>query len=138
MFDVQVEGSEVVIKNLEKFSDKSKNLSSAFKQISSDLLKSHETNFKQQGTSFGSRWPERTQSYAWPLMQKTGKLASSFKGSYNSDSAEVTNTADYAIFHQLGTRRGLPVRNLVGLAGNGGKTDINNAVRTLREHLGLK
>ena len=42
----------------------------------------------------------------------------------------------YAKYHQLGTRR-LPVRNLIGLAGDAGKTDINDAIRTLRKHLML-
>lgn len=137
MFDVEVSGDGATIKNLSKIAGKSANLGPAFKQISSDLLKSHQINFQSQGTRFGSRWPARKYVYPWQILNKTGKLSQGFKGTSTNNSATVTNTVSYAKYHQLGTKR-LPVRNLIGLAGDGGKTDINEAIRTIRKHLELE
>lgn len=137
MFDVEVSGDEAVIKNLSKIAGKSKNLAPAFQQISSDMLKSHQINFQSHGTRFGSRWPARKYIYPWEILHKTGKLSRGFKNTSTNDSATVTNIVSYAKFHQLGTRK-LPIRNLIGLAGDGGKTDINEAIRTIRKHLELE
>ena len=136
MFDIEITGAGAVIKNLDTIAGKGENLAPAFRTIAGDLLKSHELNFRQHGTRFGDRWPNRKYNYDWPIMKKSGTLSRGFKCSSTARSAEVTNTVSYAKWHQFGTRR-LPVRNLIGLAGDGGKTDINNAIRILRKHLML-
>lgn len=136
MFDIRVSGGEVIIGNFDAIAGRGRDMSPAFRQIASDLLKSHQFNFRQHGARFGERWQNRKRYYSWPILQKSGRLSRGFKASSTANSAEVTNVVSYAKYHQLGTRR-LPVRNLIGLAGDAGKTDINDAIRTLRKHLML-
>lgn len=137
MFDVEVHGDEAIIKNLDRIAGKSANMAPAFSKISSDMLKSHQLNFQNHGTRFGSRWPARKHVYPWEILHKTGTMSRSFRGTSTNNSATVTNTVSYAKYHQFGTRK-LPVRNLIGLAGDGGKDDINEAIRTIRKHLELE
>lgn len=134
MFDIRVDGAGAVIQNLDRINRQGQNLGPAFRQIAGDLLKSHQMNFRSHGTRFGEKWAPRKRVYKWAILEKTGKMSHSFRGKSNSNSAEVTNVVSYAKYHQLGTRK-LPIRNLIGLAGDGGRTDINEAVRTIRKHL---
>lgn len=126
--------TNAVILGFERLGKQSRNLSPAFRQIANDLVKSHQINFRSHGTRFGEKWAPRKRMYKWAILEKTGKMSHSFRGKSDSNSAEVTNTVSYAKWHQLGTRR-LPVRNLIGLAGDGGRTDLNDALKTIRKHL---
>lgn len=134
--DIKIEGDKAVIQNLDRLNRNGANLSPAFSQIASEMLKSHELNFKQNGDRFGTKWPERKREYDHDILYDTGKLSRGFKSASSAKSAEVTNTVSYAKYHQLGTRK-LPIRNLIGLAGDGGKIDINSAIQILRKHLEL-
>lgn len=126
--------TQAVIQNLDRLGRQGKNLSPAFRQIANDLVKSHEINFRSQGVRFGTKWAPRKRLYKWAILEKTGKLSHSFRGKSDSNSAEVTNVVSYAKYHQLGTRK-LPIRNLIGLAGDGGRKDLDAALRTIRKHL---
>ena len=136
LLDVTVTGDTVVIDTMNGIVNKGENLAPAFSDIAEMMLESHNANFKAQGTRFGSQWPPRAHVYPWPILEKTGKMKKSFTATSNATEAVIANSTKYYRFHHLGTRR-LPQRNLIGLAGDGGKTDINEAVRILRKHLNI-
>ena len=123
-------GSEIVIENFRRLEKKAGNMRSAFGKIADLMTKSHEVNFKSQGSRFGKKWGARKRSYPWPILQKTGKLSKSFKSSYDSHSAMVENTASYAKWHQGGTRK-MAARPTVGWA----EKALNDAVRVLRKSM---
>ena len=50
------------------------------------------------------QWNQRKAFYAWPILNKTGKQRDSFKTSVSGDTFTITNTAQYAKYHQYGTK----------------------------------
>lgn len=123
-------GDKVVIENFQKIAKKAENTRPTFGKIADLMLKSHNKNFQQQGSRFGSKWANRKKSYPWPILKKTGKLSKSFKSSYDSQSATVENTATYAKWHQSGTRK-MTARPIAGWD----TSDLNEIVRTIRKDL---
>lgn len=86
----------------------------AFNEIKDEVVKIHVQNIDTRGKTFKSPWPKRKALYPWPLMNKTGKLRSSFNGKVTKMKLEVTNKVPYARYHHLGMGR-LPERKLGGM-----------------------
>ena len=122
-------GSEIVLEKLRKIERQTGSMRPVFGKIADLLKKSHEVNFEGHGTRFGHKWAGRKRAYSWPILQKTGALSKSFRSSYDDKSATVKNTASYAKYHQLGTKR-MVSRPIVGWADK----DLNEVVRIIRKN----
>lgn len=84
--------------------------SSPLKKIGSELQKTFQDNFAQDGGLFGG-WQERTKDYPWPILQKTGRMRQSFVEDVNKQNIAITNTAPYFMYHQSNKpRKRLPRR----------------------------
>lgn len=79
------------------------------------LKKETQQNFDQQGRIYGN-WKPLAQSTreqrtrlgfgaARPILVRTGRLKKGFVTSSTSTKAEISNTANYAKYHQFGTKR---------------------------------
>ena len=52
---------------------------------------------------YGNSWAPRKHDYAWPALKKTGNLYNSYEKAKSNDSVSISDTADYAVYHQEGT-----------------------------------
>lgn len=77
-------------------------------------------NFAAEGRP---SWPERTRSYDWPMLNKTGAMGGrALEDTQNWDHGVTVHhlnirSTSYGMYHQYGTSR-LPVRKFVMLTGS--------------------
>lgn len=109
---VEVQGMEKVLKKLHNLERGVKDLTPAFTDVSVVLIQEFKANFNAQGNVLEAPWKPRVKSYPWPLLQKTGKMKSSWLSKPTRKDLEISNTAKYAQYHHFGSTR-LPVRKLV-------------------------
>ena len=90
-----------------------------FQDVAQDLKEFTQGDvFDSEGSAAGQHWAELSEPYAhlkalqYPgkgLLEATGLLLDSFTSIIQSDSMLFTNTASYAIYHQVGTSK-MPAR----------------------------
>ena len=78
------------------------------------VIKVTKRGFASQKAPSGRSWPKRTQSRPWPLLDRTGRLKSSFKARESTGKATIYSNNRIFKFHQLGTRN-LPARVMLAV-----------------------
>lgn len=95
--------------------------------------------FKQGGHQGhgGHAWIARQKSYPWPILNKTGDLMRSVFSRMNDGRLMIAAQARHAIFHQKGTKKGLPPRPIIVRTSKDMhelkrrlKTNLERAIRT--------
>lgn len=84
-----------LIKDLEEFpNDVAEEITELGDEFVAELEKTH----KQGKDPYGVSWEPRKASYAWPILNKTGKLVGSYDSNKasNNKSVSISNTAEYA------------------------------------------
>ena len=79
----------------------------------------------------GATWVARQRTYPWPILRKTGALMRSVFSRMNDGRLMVAAQARHAIFHQKGTKKGLPARPIVVRTAQ----DMTELKATLKQHL---
>lgn len=110
--NIQVNGVQDIERHFDKIVKTMDDLTRPFDEITKDWMKKFDSNFPATGGILKQSWPERKYKYAWPILQKTGKLRRSFSREVNKRDASIENKVEYAKYHQFGTPR-LPIRRII-------------------------
>lgn len=81
------------------------------------LLSTTQLNFGVVGSMMGG-WKPRKRIYAWPLLQKSGRMRRNFQSKVSSNMMEIWNPTSYFPYHQSNRpRRRLPRRVMLKIIG---------------------
>lgn len=128
---VTVDGATQVIATLVGVEKQGANLKPAMDK-SAELVKTTiKQNFSSNGRLLDKPWEARKQVYSWPMLNKTGEMKGSFKHVSTSKDATISNTNFKFKYHQLGTRRGLPARKMLGITFN----DAQKIAQIITDHM---
>lgn len=75
------------------------NFEAPLRNIGSELQKTFQDNFAQEGALFGG-WPARKQDYPWPILNKTGRLRQGFRQNLGKTELLIYNVVPYFKYHQ--------------------------------------
>ncbi len=95
---VTLEGEAQVSRRLLIVSDGITDFTSPLRNIGSELQKTFQDNFSQQGALFGG-WQERKKDYPWPILNKTGRLRQGFQQNLGTELV-IFNPVPYFVYHQ--------------------------------------
>jgi phage gpG-like protein len=107
--DIEVDDAKVR-QRLRMMGVRAKNFSPVFEQAREDLERSNRANFMSNGLPVGG-WKPRKAVYAWPVLQRTGRLFNSLTNLAGPEnvvtpmSAQFGTSVEYAKFHQYGTEK---------------------------------
>lgn len=127
---VRIDGVKQVSKKLNSITAAVKSLEKPFEEIGKDWMKKYDDNFPAEGGVLKQPWKPRIRAYAWPILQKTGKLRAGFKKKVDKSYMEIANRVKWAQYHQFGTAR-LPVRRLI----NATSEMVDFAVKKINDYL---
>lgn len=107
-------------RKLERFAKEVREPTAANREASIALYGRVIRNFDQQGALFG-RWvplaiatvKEKQRIGKEQPLVRTGQMRQGFVPFYSADNAGVRNEVEHAYYHQHGTSRGLPARNML-------------------------
>lgn len=123
--DIEIKGDKELIAKMKKLGDAMNDWQAELKEVGEVLKDIYSTSvFVTEGSVIGESWQPLSEQYEfWKrknypgkrILQRTGTMQKSY--TYTADMLEMRlwNETDYAIFHQRGTRRGLPARVMVKL-----------------------
>lgn len=99
------------------------------KDIEKVSFRFYKHNFKQRQfwDKQKDKWSKRKKNYNHPPLENTGHLYNSFKSSISNNEITISNTADYAIFHNEGTGK-IPQRQFLGES-----KELNNRIEKMIE-----
>lgn len=95
-----VEGSTELSRRLLIMSDGIKDFHEPLTVAAAEVRRSVDMNFDTAGNLLAGGWPPRSKVYAWPILQKSGKMRQSFQTQIQRDQAVIGNSADYFKYHQ--------------------------------------
>lgn len=117
-FSISVGGVEQVVNRLEGISDRGKNMKPVLSKAASIIISSIKLNFISNGSRLakftGGGWLPRKVEPGWPILRRTSAMYGSFKANVDAEKAVIFNSDNKFAFHQLGTRRGIPARRMLG------------------------
>ena len=116
-----VQNVERRFKNIGKAVD---DMRKPFDEITREWSETFDKNFPATGSALNQPWPPRKRLYAWPILQKTGKLRKGFNRKIEKKEAEIENKVKYAKYHQFGTTF-LPVRRVIDVTDRMAKFAVN-------------
>ncbi len=96
---VTLEGEAQVSRRLLIVADGITNFEAPLRNIGSELQKTFQQNFAQQGALFGG-WAERKKDYPWPILNKTGRMRQGFRQNLGKQELIITNVTPYFKYHQ--------------------------------------
>lgn len=107
---ITITGQKEEIAKLQKLKDKLTDFGSAMKTIGDEVVRYYAGEaYTSQGGVFDTIWPELSPAYAkrkadkYPgrgILVASGDMQRSFEADPHTDSVAITNTADYAVYHQ--------------------------------------
>jgi phage gpG-like protein len=97
--EVTLEGEKQVSRRLLIVADGIQNFEPPLRSIGSELQKTFQDNFTQQGALFGG-WPARKKDYPWPILNKTGRMRQGFRQNLGKTELLLYNTVPYFKYHQ--------------------------------------
>lgn len=113
----EIEGVSELNRRLLIMSDGVKDFTEPLTASVSEVKRSIDLNFDAAGAVFESGgWMPRKIMYAWPILNKTGKMKSSFTDTVGREQATIGNSADYFKYHQSNqARKKIPRRVMLKL-----------------------
>lgn len=90
------------LKKVSKAVALAKDLKPAFDDIGKVVVQEFTANFDSEGGILESPWPKRQKEYAWPLLNKTGRLKSTWTTKAEPKKLTITNPVEYAKYHHFG------------------------------------
>lgn len=108
---IDIEGEKQLNRRLLIISDGVSDFSRPLTAIGSELQKTFQDNFAEEGSLFGG-WAKRKDNNPWPILQKTGRMRGSFRTRQSGkDKIILDNPTPYFKYHQSNqTRRKIPRR----------------------------
>jgi phage gpG-like protein len=100
--------SSIFQQQLNKFKDKISSLTNLVEEViievSKEIEKDVASKFAKGKDPEGTSWKPRKFNYAWPILNKTGRLNSSRTVKFTNSSFSIAYSVPYAVFHQNGTK----------------------------------
>lgn len=96
---VTLEGEQQVSRRLLIVADGITNFETPLRGIGSELQKTFQDNFSQEGALFGG-WAERKQDYPWPILNRTGRMRQGFQQNLGPQELTIRNVVPYFKYHQ--------------------------------------
>ena len=85
-------------------------------RIGQEVRLSVDANYGSRGSLFGAKWEPRKDNKPHPLLERTGKMRSSFAQRLGDEYVEIFNPTPYFKYHQSNkARRKLPRRIMLKL-----------------------
>lgn len=96
---VTLEGEKQVSRRLLIVADGITNFETPLRSIGSELQKTFQDNFSQEGGLFGG-WAPRKKDYPWPILNKTGRMRQGFRQNLGKTELKLYNVVPYFKYHQ--------------------------------------
>lgn len=146
---IVISGNDEELTKLSKLKDSLGDFRSALKTIGDQMVRYYSSeSFASQGGVFGSAWEALSPIYAkrkgklYPgrgILVATGNMQNSFTAESDNNSLLVTNTAEYAVYHQSTEQRSkMPYRpfmavndEIKGIVQQAMQDDIDEKLRGL-------
>lgn len=139
MLDIRLTGTAAAIQQIDDQKQKLTDYREYFEQtVRPALFRRFAEIFEREGAVGGfPRWQQRRSGGEGPILQRTGRLYRAYTGRSAEGRIRISarsllyeNLVPYAIFHETGTRRGLPRRTVVArlLAYKEFRNDINTGL----------
>ena len=126
---VSLEGEAQVSRRLMIVSTGITNFESPLRSIGSELQKTFQDNFSQEGAIFGG-WAPRKQDYPWPILNKTGRMRQGFKQNLGPHELLIYNVVPYFKYHQSNKPRAHLPRRVMMKINNDNKLFIVRAFQS--------
>lgn len=139
MLDIRLTGTAATIQQIDDQKRKLTDYREYFdRYVRPALFRRFDEIFQREGAVGGfPRWQQRRSGGEGPILQGTGRLYRAYTGrsaegkiTISARSLLYENLVPYAIFHETGTRRGLPRRTVVAriLAYKAFRQDLNEGL----------
>ncbi len=96
----EVEGNKEVAAMFDTAGKRAGDLREPFTRIRTMMLKTFDMNFASHGKVLGEPWKRRRVGKPWPILERTGRMKSGFKGNLGKNYVELYNTQNYFKYHQ--------------------------------------
>lgn len=126
---VTLEGETQVHRRLLIIADGITNFESPLRSIGSELQKTFQLNFAQEGALFGG-WAERKKDYPWPILNKSGRMRQGFRQNLGKTELLITNVTPYFKYHQSNKPRTRLPRRVMMKIDQDRKTFIQKAFQS--------
>lgn len=110
--NISIEGVQRVERRLNNIHSAVKDFKKPLDEVLTDWNQKFDANYPARGGTLEQPWPPRRRFYAWPILQKTGRMRKSYKKTVKTKEGTIENKTSYAKYHQFGTTY-LPIRRLI-------------------------